>query len=59
MRLIKYRDIVLDSPSERISMCTRLAVSARKTAACPAELAPPTMAISSAAHIRRSIYVAA
>src|SRR3989449_4042878 len=40
MRLIKYRDMVLERASERISMCTRFAVSARNTAAWPAELAP-------------------
>ena len=34
--------MVSASPSDRTSMCTRLAVCARNTAACPAELPPPT-----------------
>src|SRR6266571_3203132 len=52
-------DFVFDNPPDRISMCTRLAVSARNTAAWPAELAPPTIATSSSVHICRSMWVAA
>ena len=46
-------------PFERTSMWTRLAVWARKTAACPAELPPPTTIASSAPHSCASMKVAA
>jgi hypothetical protein len=39
-------------------MCTRLAVCARKTAACPAELPPPTTTTSSPKQSWASIGVA-
>jgi len=47
IRRIRYRDIVAASPRERMSTYTFRAVCARKTAAWPAELPPPTTITSS------------
>ena len=58
MRRIRYRDIVSASPSDRTSMCTRLDVCERYTAACPAELPPPTTITSSPPHSLASMAVA-
>jgi hypothetical protein len=46
------------NPLEQTSMCTRLAVRARKTAAWPAEFPPPTTISSSPAHNSASMNVA-
>ena len=42
------------SPGPRIIMCTLAACAERNTAACPAELPPPTSTISQPVHILAS-----
>jgi len=58
MRRMRYRDIVSDKPSPRTSRWTCRLVCARKTAACPAELPPPTTMTSSPSQTCASTNVA-
>ena len=55
---IKYRDMVLARQGPLTARQTCLALSARKTAACPAEFPPPTTATSSSRQTVASIWVA-
>jgi hypothetical protein len=58
IRRIKYRDMVSAKPADLTSMCTRFVVSAKNTAAWPAEFPPPTTITSSPLHTCASTNVA-
>src|SRR5262249_28500104 len=55
MRSIRYFDMLAASPGPRTSIQTFFADVDRNTAACPAELPPPTSTTSWSAHMRASI----
>ena len=59
IRSIRYRDIEASSESPRMSMCTFAQLRLRKSAACPAELPPPTTATGLVPQAWASAWVAA
>src|SRR5207302_9590534 len=58
MRWIRQRDMISACPGARSSTFTSAELCGRKTVACPAELPPPTIAISSPLQSCASMWVA-